>query len=313
MKHYDLILIGHVTIDHIEAPDADARGIPGGAPFYGAFAACWSKKKIAIITRMAEKDKAILQPLIDVGVDVYLQPTHSTTHMRVIHPTGNVDERLMIQTEDAGFFVSREMPSIAPCLIHLGGLTDREFTIEWMHDLKQKGFRLSVDMQSFVRQVDPRSGVIHFKDVPQKREIVSLADFVKLDIVEAEILTGTFHLKEAAALVEEWGATETVLTCAEGVFVQHNRETFFESFSNRNTQGRTGRGDTVMGAYLIRRIDHDVLDSLAFATALASIKMESPGPFRGTLEDVLLRIGNKLASEEGIEFRSQREEDNDPI
>jgi hypothetical protein len=30
-----------------------------------------------------------------------------------------------------------------------------------------------------------------------------------------------------------------------------------------------------------------VHESLRFAVALASIKMESPGPFRGTLSDVL--------------------------
>jgi len=35
-----------------------------------------------------------------------------------------------------------------------------------------------------------------------------------------------------------------------------------------------------------------VEDSLKFAAALASIKMETPGPFRGTLEDVLGRMGS---------------------
>jgi hypothetical protein len=37
-------------------------------------------------------------------------------------------------------------------------------------------------------------------------------------------------------------------------------------------------------------MDHTVQESLAFAVALASIKMESPGPFRGLLEDVLARM-----------------------
>jgi sugar/nucleoside kinase (ribokinase family) len=150
-------------------------------------------------------------------------------------------------------------------------------------------------MQSFVRQVDPRSGVIHFRDVPSKREIVGLADIVKLDIIEAEILTGARNLEEAAALVEEWGVIEIILTCSDGVFARYKGDTFFEKFSNRNSQGRTGRGDTVMGAYLVRRVDHDVPVSLGFAAALASIKMETPGPFRGSLEDVLARMNNKPA------------------
>jgi len=293
MNRYDIVFIGHVTVDQIEAPEGSARGVPGGAPFFGAFAACWAKKRIAVVTKMAEKDKYILEPLRAVGIDVYLQPARSTTHMRVVHPTGDVDERLMYQTENAGFFMTTDIPPIEPCLIHLGALTAREFTLGFMRDLKQRGFRLSVDMQSFVRHVDPKSGVIHFRDIPSKREIVGLVDIVKLDIVEAEILTGTRNLDEAGALVEEWGAIEIILTCSDGVYARYKGETFFEKFSNRNSQGRTGRGDTVMGAYLVGRLDHDVQVSLGFATTLASIKMETPGPFRGSLEDVLARVSKK--------------------
>jgi sugar/nucleoside kinase (ribokinase family) len=297
MNRYDIVFMGHVTVDEIEAPEGSARRVPGGAPFFGAFATCSAKKRIAVVTRMAEEDKHLLEPLKAVGIDVYLQPAHSTTHMRVVHPTGNVDERSMYQTANAGFFVSADIPPIESCLIHLGALTDSEFTLGFMRDLKQRGFRLSVDMQSFVRQVDPESGVIHFRDVPGKREIVGLAEIVKLDIIEAEILTGTRNLEEAGMLVEEWGAIETILTCSDGVFARYKGDTFFERFSNRNSQGRTGRGDTVMGAYLVRRIDHDVQVSLSFAAALASIKMETPGPFRGSLEDVLARMSNKPATQ----------------
>ena len=113
MNRYDIVFMGHVTVDKIEVLEGSARGVPGGAPFFGAFAACWAKKRIAVVTRMAEEDQHILEPLKAVGIDVYLQPAHSTTHMRVVHPTGNVDERLMYQTKDAGFFVS-VIPTIEP-------------------------------------------------------------------------------------------------------------------------------------------------------------------------------------------------------
>ena len=59
MNRYDLVFMGHVTIDEIDAAEGAARGVPGGAPFFGAFAASWSKKKIAVITRMAQEDAAI--------------------------------------------------------------------------------------------------------------------------------------------------------------------------------------------------------------------------------------------------------------
>jgi sugar/nucleoside kinase (ribokinase family) len=290
MNHYDLVFIGHVTIDEIEAKEGSAHGVPGGAPYFGAFAACWSKKRIAVVTRMAEKDAHLLEPLKAAGVDVYLQATPSTTHMRVVHPTGNVDDRLMVQSKNAGFFVNADVPPIESSLIHLGALTDREFTLEFMRHLKQRNFRLSVDMQNFVRQVDTRTGVIHFRDVQEKREIVGFADIVKLDVVEAEVLTGTRNMEEAGKLVEQWGAFETIITSSDGAFVRCKGKTYFERFTNRSSQGRTGRGDTTTGAYLVRRLDHPVHESLRFAVALASIKMETPGPFRSSLENVLSRM-----------------------
>jgi xanthine/CO dehydrogenase XdhC/CoxF family maturation factor len=183
MKKYDIAFIGHVTIDEIDATEGSANGVPGGAPFFGAFAAAGAAKKIAVITRMAEHDAYLLEPLRQSGIDVFLRPVRETTHMRVIHPTANVDDRLMYQTRDAGFFSMDDLPFIEASLIHLGALTDREFTIGFMKQLKVKGFTVSVDMQGFVRQVDDVTRVIHFGDVHEKQEIVRLADYVKLDVV----------------------------------------------------------------------------------------------------------------------------------
>jgi sugar/nucleoside kinase (ribokinase family) len=294
MNRYDIVFIGHVTIDEIVAVEGSAVGVPGGAPLFGAFAAAVSGKKIAVITRMADEDKHLLEPLRTAGIDVYLQPAHETTHMRVVHPTANVDERLMYQTRNAGFFVIEEMPLIEPCLIHLGALTDREFSLEFMRGLKEMGFRVSIDMQGFVRQVDLLTGIIRFGDVREKREIMGLADFVKLDVVEANILTGTSHLAGAAAICDSWGSPETVITRSDGVLAKSGGQHYFEKFSNRSAAGRTGRGDTTFGAYLARRLDYSVKESLEFAASLVSIKMETPGPFRGTLEQVLERIKASL-------------------
>lgn len=290
MKRYDLVFMGHVTIDEIDAAEGSARGVPGGAPFFGAFAACRANKKIAVVTRMAEKDASILEPLKEAGIDVYLRPAPATTHMRVVHPSGNPDERVMFQTQNAGFFVNGDVPPVECSRIHLGALTDREFTLEFMVHLKERGFRLSMDMQNLVRQVDIETGVIRFEDEPGKKEMANLADIVKLDIVEAEVLTGTRDLEKAAQRVEAWGPQEILLTSSDGALLRHKGKTWFEKFSNRNSRGRTGRGDTTMAAYLARRMDHGVQESLAFAVALASIKMETPGPFRGSLQDVMNRM-----------------------
>jgi len=119
---------------------------------------------------------------------------------------------------------------------------------------------------------------------------MAIVDFVKLDVVEASILTGTENISEASAICESWGSRETLITRSDGVLVRSMGIDYFESFSNISSAGRTGRGDTTFGAYLARRLDHSIGESVRFAASLASIKMETPGPFTGTLEDVIKRI-----------------------
>jgi len=290
MKSYDLVFAGHVTIDDIEAAEGASSGVPGGAPFFGALAAVPSKKKIAVVTKMAGQDEHILTLLRTAGVDVFLIEASETTRMRVVHQTENMDERQLYQVKNAGFFLLEEMPMLEPCRIHLGALTDQEFTFEFMGQLRPRASSLSMDMQNIVRQVDTKTGRIHFRDDPIKKEMIHLVDIVKLDIVEAEILTGKSDLKDAASVLEDWGSLETMITCSEGILVRYRNKTCFERYTNRSDHGRTGRGDTTIGSYLAWRIDHDVPESLKFAAALTSIKMETPGPFHGSMDDVLARM-----------------------
>jgi sugar/nucleoside kinase (ribokinase family) len=213
--------------------------------------------------------------------------------MKVVHPSADVDERQIYQLANAGFFSLANLPPLAARRVHLAGVTDQEFDLDFICGLKEKGYCLSADMQSFVRQVQPVTHQIAFQDVPAKMEIVRQMDMVKLDIVEAKVLTGTDDLEQAALTFEAWGCPEIMITRAEGVLARAHEKTHYEKFSNQNTLGRTGRGDTIFAAYLARRLDHGVTESLKFAAALVSIKMEAPGPFSGTLTDVLARMQAK--------------------
>ena len=151
---------------------------------------------------------------------------------------------------------------------------------------------MSTDMQSFVRHVTS-SRVIEYSDVANKKEIAAMMDKLKLDVVEARILTGTNDLEKAAIIIESWGCPEILITQSEGVLARVKGTTYYEKFSNNNVSGRTGRGDTTFAAYLSQRLDHEVAESLKFAAALVSIKMESPGPFSSTLEEVHKRLKEK--------------------
>jgi sugar/nucleoside kinase (ribokinase family) len=286
---YDITFVGHMCYDEITPFGGEPVIAPGSAVLCGAMVAARVGKRVAAVVKMARRDEHILAPMTEAGVDTYLIPSDETTYSRVVHESANVDERRLILVKSAGLIAISDVPPLQTRCAHLAGISDTEFDMALMAGLKSRGYSLSIDMQSFVRHVTP-SREIEFSDVADKRDIVSMMDKVKLDVVEARILTGTDDLEKAAVEVEGWGCPEVVITHSPGVLARVNGETLYEKFSNRSTVGRTGRGDTTFAAYLSHRLDHDPAESLKFAAALVSIKMETPGPFRGSLEDVARRL-----------------------
>ena len=283
---FDIAFIGHVCRDEIVPFGGKPAVTPGSAVLCGAAAAGRIGARTAVVTRMNPADDEIVKPLRAIGVKVHVTPTEVTTFARVVHPSENVDERRLYVMRDAGPLTMKDVPrGFKTRILHLAGISDHEFSLAFLHDLKASGFHLSVDMQSFVRVIGPGREIV-FSDVPAKQEIAAMMDVVKLDVVEAEILTGTRDLEKAARIISDWGAREVLITEKAGATLAAGGQVFHEAFTNRSQAGRTGRGDTTISAYLCRRQTHSPEESLRFAAALVSIKMERPGPFSGTLEDV---------------------------
>ena len=109
-----------------------------------------------------------------------------------------------------------------------------------MQALKARGFRLSVDMQSFVWQVDDQTGAIHLGDVPEKKEILRMVDFVKLDVMEAKALTGTDVLQDQADMLEDWGSSETVITCSDGALASQQGKNHVREIHQQEHPGKNG-------------------------------------------------------------------------
>jgi sugar/nucleoside kinase (ribokinase family) len=292
-KHYDITFVGHMCYDEIIPFGGKPHIAPGSAVLCGAMVAARVGKKVAAVVKMAKKDENILQAMKDVGVDTYVIPSAETTFSRVLHESANVDERKLTLVKSAGLISINDTPKLESTCVHLAGISDTEFDMALMKGLKARGYSLSTDMQSFVRHVTPVTHDIEFSDVANKKEIAGMMDKLKLDVVEARILTGTEDLEKAGVIVESWGCPETLITHSQGVLARVRGKTYYEKFSNSNVSGRTGRGDTTFAAYLSWRLNHEVAESLKFAAAVVSIKMETPGPFKGTLEDVAKRLKEK--------------------
>ena len=70
------------------------------------------------------------------------------------------------------------------------------------------------------------------------------------------------------------------------MLVYDGREIYTCPTKARNLSGRTGRGDTTFAAYINERLTHDIPTALRTATALVSLKMETPDPYIGTREEL---------------------------
>jgi len=289
MKRYDILFVGDFgigTIIPFEGPLFVERGSP---VLFAPIAASCLGKKIAAVTRISKGEEYLLEPLRNAGVDLFIQPGQIARY-RVVFPTADVDQRQVFLMKGGGPFAMGDLPLIEPCLVHLCAIGFPGFQMDLMRALKSRGFRLSVDMQGFVLQPDRETGAVSHRDVPEKREILALADFVKLDAKEGETLTKGETPQDQAEILESWGSRETIISSSDGVLSRSEGRTSFARFTSKSVRGRMGRGDTVMGSYLARRLDHSVEDSLLFAAALTSIKMETVGPFAGSLDDVMERM-----------------------
>ena len=288
MNHYDIVFVGQMGMGTAVPFGGSPFDVLGSPVLFASTAASCLGKRIAVVTTISENDEYLLEPIRMAGIDLYIQPGE-TAQFRVVFPTENVDERQVFHVKGKSHI--DKIPSFKPCLVHFCCIGAREAQLDLMRSIKESGFRLSVDMQGFMLQADNETGAVRLEDFPEKKEILNMVDFVKLDTVEAQTLTGADTLQNQAEILEDWGSTETIITFSEGALIRSNGVTMFANFTNRSTKGRMGRGDTVIGSYITRRLDHPVEDSLKFATALASIKMESVGPFSGSLKDVLERMG----------------------
>jgi hypothetical protein len=293
MNSYDIVFIGQFGTGTIIPFEGSPFVVPGSPILFASIAATGQGKRIAAVTRIPESEGALLQPMKRAGIDLFVRPGEIVRY-RVVFPTANVDERQPSLVKGGDGIAIGDIPAFEPCLVHLCCMGPREFQLNLMRELKSREFHLSVDMQNFVLQADEKTGVVHLEDVPEKEEILNMVDFVKLDGMEAQTLTGAAVLHDQADILENWGSPEIIITSSEGVLARSKGKTAFAKFTNRHTRGRMGRGDTVMGSYLARRLDHSFEDSLQFATALTSTKLESTGPFNGSVEDVVARMGQSF-------------------
>jgi len=284
MNKFDLISVGAISKDRNVVTGAEEEVRYGGGSYCGAFAAHYSGFKAAVVTKLAREDLASLEPFKETGIPVFANESSSTTSIKNVYTTPDLDRRTCYMLSMADPFRIEDFPlDVETHIWQIAALIAGEVPLEVIKFLSKKG-RVGLDAQGFIRTAVGNNLVP--KNWQEKAEAFQYIEFLKTDAAEAEILTGKTDRREAILALAGMGAREIVLTHSSEVMAYADGNVYSAPFKARNLSGRTGRGDTCFAAYLTQRLFKGPEKALKFAAALTSLKMEVPGPFKGNSKEV---------------------------
>ncbi|TFH37709.1 MAG: hypothetical protein E4G99_01790 [Anaerolineales bacterium] len=287
---YDLICIGNYTKDTIVSP-AGTQFVDGGAVNYAAHAAAHLGLKTAVVSHMATQDKRVVDKFKEAGIDCFVTYTPQSTCMRLEYPSTNPDLRQLSVTSTAGAISAEEITGLMAQAAVIGTSLRGEVGQDVFRTLREKDMLLAADMQGFVRVLQDQA-LVH---APWNEMEATLAyvNILKSDAVEAAFLTGETDIHKAAHIFHQMGVGEIVLTHKDGLLVYADGEFNEAGFYPAKLNGRSGRGDTCLGAYVAMRLSKPPAEATIWAAAVTSLKMENLRPFDRSFSDVEALISDR--------------------
>ena len=282
----DIVILGHIAKDIIEVDGISNESL-GGAVYYGGIACSRMNLKVFIITHLKKDDFPILDIFKQNNITFLAYPSEETSGLRNIYSSKNLEFRQYNPLGFAGKFRKEEIPTINTKYFVIGGILAGEFDIELLDDIHKKYTnKVCLDIQGFIRVLE--NNTVSYKNLPkeEKEYMFSLIKVLKVDQTEAFVLTKEKDIVKASKEISRLGPEEVLITHEKGITLNAFNEIYFFPWKNKYSLGRTGRGDTAFLSYLGSRISKTPIESLKFATALTSLKLEIPGPFSQPMSNV---------------------------
>lgn len=290
MKTYDVLYIGNYTKDTIISPSG-TKIVDGGAVNYAAHAAARLGKKVAVVTRLAKEDQHVVDKFIQAGIDCHASYSPASTLLKLEYHTLDPDIRTLSVISVAGSIPASDVENIDARAAVIGSSLRGEVGGDVIRALKEKKMLVAADMQGFVRVL--RGAELKYEPWDEMPLTLAHVDVVKSDAVEAEFLTGETDIYKAAEFYAGMGAREIVLTHKDGLLIYADRQFHEMSFYPARLDGRSGRGDTCLGTYVAMRLSMSPREAGIWAAAVTSLKMEDPGPFNRSMNEVKALIHDK--------------------
>jgi sugar/nucleoside kinase (ribokinase family) len=281
---YDICCVGHITSDTIITPESVVN-MPGGTALYFSSALLHMPVTYGLITAVGEKEMAFVSTLRNKGVAVTSYPSRHTVCFENIYAEDQ-NHRVQRVSHKADPFTIEQLKETESAWFHLGPLLADDIPVDLISYLASKA-KVSLDVQGYLREV--RGSDVYPIDWQQKQEILKHVHVLKANESESETLTGYTDIYQSAKTLAGWGVGEVVITLGSMGALIYADHAFHKipAFTPAAVIDATGCGDTYMAGYLYRRSKGDDIErSGRFAAAMATIKIESSGPFCGTEADV---------------------------
>lgn len=283
---YDTLIVGQVCLDKNTDCDGTVSNLYGGAALFSGYSSAAMGNNSAVLVKR-NADSVDLSEAYGRSKSIVILPLDSadSTRMENTYFTEDRERRDSLCTSCIDPYTAADLNGLDAEVYHLAGLVRGDIGTDVIEAAAKKG-ELALDVQCLLRCVEP-DGHMVMRDWTEKRALLPLVTFLKTDALEAEVLTGTADRAEAARILYGWGAREIMITHNSEVLLYDGKQLFAVPLKPRGLAGRTGRGDTTFACYLGERLHTGIPDALNRAAALVSLKMETPGPYLGTREDML--------------------------
>ncbi len=279
MQH--MTFLGHLCIDR-NVVAGEEHLLYGGGAVHGAVTAARLGEAARVRTRLAPDDAAGFGVLAAAGVPLEFRPCAHSTSIRNDYGSGGADGRVSTLLARAEPFGPEDLRDLDGDLLHVNPLWFGELPVELLAAARSRVPWLSLDAQGLLRRAGA-DGRLALASGPPAPAWLPLLDLLKLDLREAEALTGLRDPSAIPAALGQRGLRAGLLTWEEGALAWEGERQATGRFGPYPLAGRTGRGDTCTAAFLVarRRWGLSLDAALDFALALTTAKMQVPGVYAG--------------------------------
>jgi len=278
---FDLVTVGHFTIDRISSPKITTpKPTLGGSPTYVLVAARKLDAKVSVISKVGEDFSSRHIAWLNAnGVDLSgLKRIKGASTTRFILKYTNWRRRVQLKSRAPPILLEDVPNSLRAKVIHIAPVAN-EISRNLVDKLRTLTNVLSLDSQGFVREFDAE-GNMHLKRWDDQ-QVLEQIDLYKSSSSEIKMVTGLADLRLAMEKIHDYGARIVIVTRG-----MRGSKLLFEgklydipACRPKIVRDPTGAGDAFIGAFLAEYVrEKDPVWCACVGSASASFVVEGVGP-----------------------------------